>query len=375
MKRILIHIIVAVVMMPIGGALYPQTSIQSKPRIVPGQVVIKYKRGTLAKATAASLEALGITVVKSFDALPFVVGKFSTGKNIDEILHDCRALPNVEYAEPNYLVSAMEGKHDVLEGGHEARTTRQFAAIIPNDPRFNEQWHLNQESDHDIDAPEAWDITVGSSAVVVGIVDTGLDYDHEDLQDNIWINPGESGGGKESNRIDDDGNGYIDDWRGWDFANRDNDPFDDNGNGTHTAGIVGAVGNNGKGVAGVNWKVKLMALKFLGGNGSGSEMDAAEAIIYATNNGAKILSNSWGGGGFSQLLKDVIQYAHERGVLFIAAAGRAGSDNDLAPNYPASYDVPNVVSVTSSERDDKLFGNFGRRTVDLAAPGLGLLST
>ncbi len=377
MKKVLIYIIMAVVTMPIGGALYPQASFQSKPRIVPGQVVIKYKRGILAKTTASSLEALGITVTKSFEELPFVVGKFSPEKNIEEVLDACRALPNVEYAEPNYYVYAIEGKQEAIADRHEVMTAPNGAVVIPNDPRFSEQWNLNQANDYDIDAPEAWNITTGSPDIIVGVIDTGIDYDHEDLQANIWHNAGESGGGKENNGIDDDGNGYKDDFRGWNFVFNSNDPYDDNDHGTFNAGVIGAVGNNGNGIAGINWRVKLMALKFLDANGSGTTEGAAEAIIYAVRNGAKVLNNSWGGGGFSRLLEDVIKFANDQGVLFIAAAGAESSNNDVTPNYPAGYEVLNVVAVTSSDRNDMLssFSNYGRRTVDVAAPGSVILST
>jgi len=228
-----------------------------------------------------------------------------------------------------------------------------------------------------IDAPTAWDVQSGSKSVIVGVIDTGIDRDHEDLQANMWTNPGESGGGKETNNIDDDGNGLVDDFRGWDFINNDNNPFDDNDHGTHVSGTIGAVGNNSVGVVGVNWNVSIMALKFLGGDGSGDTGDAVEAIIYGTNQGAKVLSNSWGGGGRSRAVEDAIRFANDRGVLFVAAAGNESSDNDTFPSFPANYQVDNVVSVASSTSSDDIssFSNTGRRSVHLAAPGSGILST
>jgi len=347
---------------------------QTASRAVPGQVVIKYKTARNFLAAAASLETFGIDVVKSLPELAVVVGEFSPKKNIEDMVRACKALPNVEYAEPNYYVHALGNEPGILKPGSNATATQPGAIRIPNDPRFGEQWSLNNSNDADIDAPEAWDIQIGNAEVIVGIVDTGIDYNHEDLQDNIWRNPGESGGGKESNGVDDDGNGYIDDWRGWDFANGDNDPNDDNGSGTHAAGIIGATGNNAKGIAGVNWRVQLTPLKFLRGEGSGTTEDAIEAIVYAAKMGIKILCNNWGGNGNSRALQDAIQYASDNGVLFIATAGRAGIDVDTTPTYPSGYDLPNIIAVTSSDRDDKLIGNFGRRSVDLAAPGLSILS-
>ncbi|MCG8604173.1 S8 family serine peptidase, partial [bacterium] len=173
-----------------------------------------------------------------------------------------------------------------------------------------------------------------------------------------------------------DGNGFVDDFRGWDFLNNDNDPFDDDDHGTHVSGTIGAIGNNDLGVVGVNWSVSIMPLKFLDTEGSGTTDDAIDAIIYATNMGVKILSNSWGG-GFSQALGEAIEFANERGVLFVAAAGNERTNNDVFPTYPASYEIDNVLSVASTTSSDNLssFSNFGKQTVDLAAPGSEILST
>ncbi len=205
------------------------------------------------------------------------------------------------------------------------------------------------------------------------MIDTGVDDDHPDLEANMWINEGEIPG----NNIDDDGNGFVDDEHGYDFANNDGDPSDDNGHGTHVAGTVAALGDNSIGVIGVAFGAQIMGLKFLDANGSGFTSDAIGAIDYAVTMGAHVLNNSWGGGGFSQSLLEAIEFADEEGVLFVAAAGNSGTDNDVTPHYPSNYDVPNIISVASTNRFDDLsfFSNFGVQTVDLAGPGSEILST
>ncbi|MBX3413494.1 MAG: S8 family serine peptidase [Pirellulales bacterium] len=258
-------------------------------------------------------------------------------------------------------------------------------ATIPNDPSFTSTWGLHNTGqsggvvDADIDAPEAWDIHTGTGSVVVGVVDTGVDYNHPDLAANMWVNPGEIPG----NGIDDDNNGYIDDIHGWDFLNNDNDPFDDRGHGTHVAGTIAAVGNNNVGVTGVNWNAKIMALKFLGANGKGGTVDAIEAINYAAmmkrDHGINVVvtNHSWGGGGFSSFLRDAMAASATQNILFVAAAGNDSSDTDLIPHYPSSYDLDSVISVAATTRTDALasFSNFGKVTVDLGAPGQAILST
>jgi hypothetical protein len=193
----------------------------------------------------------------------------------------------------------------------------------------------------------------------------------------MWLNTGESCGTCRTNGVDDDGNGYVDDWRGWDFANGDNDPSDDNGHGTHVAGTIGAVGSNGVGITGVSQRVRLMGLKFIGANGEGTAADALSAILYAAAAGADITNNSYGGDGFSQAMLDAIRTADTDGSLFVAAAGNSSSDNDAEPVYPAGYDLPNVVSVGASDMNDNLawFSNYGAASVDLAAPGVSVYST
>lgn len=253
-------------------------------------------------------------------------------------------------------------------------------SLTPNDSSFSGLWGMNNtgqsggKSDADIDAVEAWQTAhpASGASVVVGVIDTGIDYNHPDLAANIWINTDEIAG----NGIDDDGNGYVDDRHGWDFANNDNDPMDDHFHGTHVAGTIGAIGNNAAGVAGVVWTPKLMPLKFLGTNG-GTLSDAIEAIDYATANGCRLTNNSWGGGGWSQSLSNAIQRAENSGVLFVAAAGNSALDIDENPSYPAAYPQPIILSVASSTHTDTLsnFSNFGVKNVDVAAPGSGILST
>ncbi|MDQ8209500.1 S8 family serine peptidase [Coraliomargarita sp. SDUM461003] len=256
-------------------------------------------------------------------------------------------------------------------------TVHSFA--LTNDPYFGTQWNLNNIGqvsgvlDADIDAFEAWDIETGDSSLVVGIIDTGVNLQHVDLVDNLWVNTDEI----PDNGIDDDSNGYIDDVYGWDFHNGDNDPTDDNGHGTHCAGIVGAVGNNGIGVSGVAQDVSLMALKFLSNQAGGNLSDAVPALYYATDNGAFVTSNSWGGGGYSQAMSEAIEYARQADSIFVAAAGNEAQDTDALPVYPACYPQDNIVSVAATDRYDELayYTNTGALTVDIAAPGTGIYST
>lgn len=260
---------------------------------------------------------------------------------------------------------------------------------IPDDPKFHHLWGMHNTGqvttgyttggtpDADIDAPEAWDLCTGNHDVRVGVIDTGIDYTHPDLESNIWANPGETGvdglgRDKRSNGQDDDGNGFIDDWHGWDFCNDDNDPMDDHYHGTHCAGTIGGIGNNAVGVAGVCWQVSLVGLKFLSSGGSGTMSDAMEAVYYATALGLDLTSNSWGGGGHSDEFREALLDADAHGLLFVAAAGNDGADNDVNPLYPASYDCSNVIAVAAIDHSDALagFSCYGRTSVDLGAPGV-----
>ena len=270
------------------------------------------------------------------------------------------------------------------------------------DPLTGNQWGMNQ-----MNVKQAWVNTKGSSNVIVAVIDTGVDYTHEDLADNIWHNPGEtgkdsSGRDKSSNAVDDDANGYIDDVIGWDFAGNDNKPYDltasitdqllnggNPGHGTHCAGNVAARADNGKGITGVAPGVMIMPLRFISEKGQGTTADAIKAIRYAVLNGAKVLSNSWGSEGDdpadsgTQALKDTIAFARDHNVLFVAAAGNghqgAGYDNDSdpKPGVPASYAIENIISVAAIDEAGKLgaFSNWGARTVHIAAPGVKVFST
>ncbi|CAN5301770.1 hypothetical protein BH09ACT13_BH09ACT13_05900 [soil metagenome] len=265
--------------------------------------------------------------------------------------------PRVRYVEPNHVVSLL---------------------AVPDDPSFGQLWGLNNTgqtsgtADADIDAPEAWDTGTGSSGTVVAVSDTGVDFSHPDLAARQWTNPLDP-----VNGADDDGNGLVDDATGWDFVSDDSNPVDDNDHGTHVSGTIGAAGDNGVGVAGVNWDVKIMALKFLDATGNGNTADAIAATLYAADHGASVSSNSWGGGPFAQALLDAIDYGASRGMLFVAAAGNDGANNDSTATYPANYASEAIVSVAATDHNDLIafFSNYGAKTVDLGAPGVNILST
>lgn len=283
--------------------------------------------------------------------------------------------PNVRFVEPNFVyrlidfkshgkISTLDPKFDLLWG---LKNTGNSEPNRSGNPSGNEG-----VEGADIDAMRAWDITKGSKDIVVAVIDTGVDYNHPDLAGNMWMNSGEIAG----NNIDDDGNGFVDDVYGYDFANHDANPIDGHNHGTHCAGTI-AASHNDIGVAGVMADAKIMAVKFLSDSGSGSTAGAIEAIDYATKMNADIMSNSWGGGGFSQALEEAIQRASDAGIIFTAAAGNSSSDNDTRPHYPSNYQVPNVVSVAAHTAQDTLasFSSYGKRTVHIAAPGHMVLST
>ncbi|MCX8027439.1 MAG: S8 family serine peptidase [Thermodesulfovibrionales bacterium] len=329
---------------------------------VPDQLIVKIK-GDIKNAQVSDLhKSKGVSFVKNLAVLPngtIQLVSLNKGSDIKSAIQSYMSDASVEYAEPNYK--------------------RYIKATTPNDIYFSQQWALwntgsfaGGTAGADIKAPLAWDYSKGSNSLIVAVIDTGVDYNHEDLFGKIWQNAGENC----NNGIDDDGNGYIDDCFGWDFANNDKDPIDDHGHGTHCAGIIGATTNNSLGISGILWNVKIMPLKFLDSEGSGTVAGAISALNYAVRMGAKIINASYASNTFSQAEYDSISAANERGVLFIAAAGNESVNNDFTPSYPNSYGLPNIISVAASDQTDNIasFSNFGPNSVHVAAPGVYILS-
>ncbi|MBN1669443.1 MAG: S8 family serine peptidase [Kiritimatiellae bacterium] len=332
--------------------------IPDDPHAVADEILVRFRPARAEPAMAQLAATAGIRVLHSrrFNFGRWQRIRVNSDKPLKQAIEACRQHPDVLYAEPNYIVEAY---------------------LTPDDPRFDQLWGLRNTGQTggvpgaDINAIEAWDIAT-TSHVVVAVIDSGVDYNHPDLAANIWANPAEIAG----NGLDDDGNGYVDDVRGWDFYDSDNDPMDVGGHGTHVAGTIGAVGNNAEGVVGVCWQVRIMPLKFIG-TFSGSTADAIEAIEYATAMGAQVMNNSWGGGGYSVAMKEAIEAAHAAGLLFVAAAGNSSEDTDTIAHYPSSYDVSNIIAVAATTDADLLasFSSYGATTVDLGAPGKNIWST
>jgi subtilisin family serine protease len=319
--------------------------------------LVRYLPGAGAEERSDAREALGTELQSSSPATGLEVLDLPPGVDAEGAAARAQALPQVLYAEPNH--------------------TYRIAAV-PNDPMYRQLWALGPSNrtgmNSGIDAPSAWDAVVGSPSVTVAVVDSGVDATHPDLAANVWTNPGEAGG-LEANGADDDGNGYVDDRQGWDWIDDDNTPSDPLGHGTHTAGTIGAVGNNGLGISGVSWTVRLMALRVIDGSGAGFASDVAEAFTYAARAGTQIVNASLTGPEPSQAVYDAIAAAPE--TLFVVAAGNEGKDTDVSPSYPCSFDLPNLVCVAATGQFNELtpFSNWGARSVDLAAPGMRILST
>lgn len=362
MKRtgICVRFVFAAGIAAVSPSVLANQKIQNfESELLPGELIVKFRPLATKAAAERLLKKNGGVVLKQFRASGAMHIALSSAKSVaatKAAAQEFAQSADVEYVEANNVIRLSN---------------------TPDDPRMGSLWGMEK-----ISAEAAWEINTGSREIVVAVIDTGVDYNHPDLKDNYWYNPGETGtdaagNDKRTNGIDDDGNGYVDDFRGWDFANNDNNPMDDNDHGTHCAGTIGATGNNGQGVAGVNWQVGLVGIKFISASGSGSTAAAISSIEYATKLGVDLTSNSWGGGGSSSAMLAAIREANEAGVLFVAAAGNSTSDNDTRPNFPSNYDVDNVIAVAATQQNDTLasFSSYGRTTVDLAAPGLSILST
>ena len=325
------------------------------PRFVPGELLVRFQGGAGAAAQADTLGAKGARIARSLPLRGLKLVRLPAGASVAEAIAAFDRDPDVLYAQPNFVYEVVK---------------------TPNDPLFGNLWALNQTSDVDIDAPEAWDVTTGSADVTVAVVDTGVDYNHPDLVANAWSNPGET----PSDGVDNDGNGRIDDARGWDFVGDDSAPLDENGHGSHAAGTIGARGDNLTGVVGVNWHVSLMSVRAGDADGELTDERIVRAFEYARAEGARVVNGSFGGPQTSPAVLDSINAAPN--VLFVFAAGNGGKDrkgdnNDSSPVYPCNFQASNVVCVAATGSLDSLadFSNYGATSVDVAAPGVGIQST
>ncbi len=344
---------------------------RQKPAYKEGELLVKFKPRVGRHAASASHTTVGSRVKKLFKRTGVQLVSLDSGLTTKEAIELYKTNSDVEYAEPNY----KRHPHD----------------IFPNDVYFVDLWGLHNTGqldgtpDADIDAPKAWQVTTGSGDVIVAVIDTGVDYDHEDLSDNMWRNDLELNG---SPGVDDDGNGHIDDIYGIDAYSDDTDPMDEDNHGSHCAGTIGAVGDNGIGVVGVTWDVRIMALRFMG-VGGGWTSDAIDCLEYAImmkedfGHNVRVVNASFGGADYSQAEYDAIQAAGDADILFVASAGNDSQDNDVHAHYPCGYDLPNIMAVAATDRRDQLLyfdaplftgSNWGAATVDLAAPGQAILS-
>lgn len=325
----------------------------------PGSIMVRFEPDATEEQRRLALTTAGGNIRRQYPTIPGLVCMTITIP-VPLAIDAISRIEGVRYAEPNHFV---------------------YAAGIPNDPQFSWLWGMHNTgqmvngdpgvANADIDAPAAWDVFTGDPNMVVAVLDTGVNYLHPELAGNMWSNPGEI----PANGVDDDENGYVDDVHGWDFWNNDGNPMDDHGHGTFCAGVIGARGNNGIGIAGVNWRCKIMALKFFSGSIQATIEGAVAAIDYAVSNGARVSSNSWYAGA-SLALEDAVDSAHAAGHLIVAAAANFATNNDLIPYYPASYAHDNVIAVGGSTNDDELasFSNYGAVSVDLLAPAVNVYS-
>lgn len=351
----------------IGLTLSSFNTFATPPEAVPGEYVVKLKN-SFSVVTEENLSSNLSAFIKSkIPSQNIVIIKRPVFELSESVLKNLAQNPMVEIVEPNFIYRINN---------------------TPNDPEFGQLWGLQNLGQKDpakkpgiagidIGATQAWEIETGSKNIIVAVIDTGVNFNHPDLKNNIWVNEAEHNG---SAGVDDDNNGIVDDIYGANFVTPQaptGQSMDDHGHGSHCSGTIGGSGNDGKGIVGVNWNARIMGVKFLSADGSGSLEGALRAIDYAVKMGARVLSNSWGGGGYSETLKQAIQRSHDVGAVFVAAAGNESNNNDATPSYPASYDIPNVISVAAIDNRGVLasFSNYGKKSVHVAAPGVNIFSS
>lgn len=335
-------------------AAWAQTgnAVAKAPQVRQGELLVKFNSGARGRAANDAHAKVGAKVARTFHRIGWQHVRLPKGMTTAQGIAAYKKLAGVMLVEPDYIYRAD---------------------VVPNDTSFGSLWGMTK-----IGAPAAWNLHTGDATTVVAVIDSGVDYTHPDLQANMWRNLGETPG----NNLDDDGNGYVDDVYGIDADNSDSDPMDGHSHGTHCAGTIGAVGNNGLGVAGVNWNTRIMALRFTDNDGYGTTSGAIACLNYVATMKSRgvnirVTSNSWGGGLFSQALKDAFDVVGNAGIINVCAAGNNGSNNDTYAGYPAGFDSAAIISVAASDGNDAkaAFSNYGATSVDLAAPGVGILST
>jgi len=356
-----------VLMACISGITWGKEKNDKVPdHFVSHELLVKFQPSAEESEKYQVRQLVGAVLIKEIKVLRVEYWQLPEDMDTLDAVEVVSDMPVVEYAEPNYLYGPR---------------------MVPDDTYFNRLWYLDNDGQTvngksgtagaDISAPGAWNMETGSSDIVIAVIDSGVAFDHPDLMTNIWRNPEEI----PDNGKDDDHNGYTDDIYGWDFVNNDNNPSDyskdlyGDGHGTHVAGIIAAEGNNGMGATGVMWYAKIMPVQifdlFENSPFNATTLVVLEALLYAVENGAKIINCSFGGPSFSHALYEAYRLAGENRVLVVAAAGNDARDNDSFFTYPASYDLDNIISVAATDENDELasYSNYGKNSVDVAAPG------
>lgn len=370
-NRALILLALTVQLLTVQLLMTSEARAQQGPEYVPGEIIVKLKGSSKTLKSQAfigkAVSEKAMALKGSWSGLNMHHFKLTNDAEMQQALNDLKNDPDVEYAEPNYILRSP-GKADGEQATSlaEARSSVGASSVVGAFAQTSAPIHLS----------DAWNSLSGNgSNVVVAVIDTGVDYNHEIFRDSgaIWTNPGEIAG----NGIDDDGNGFVDDVRGWNFVAGNNDPMDDDNHGTHVAGIVLGTTQDLLRYPMQAAKIRIMPLKFLDSNGIGTTSDAVKCIYYAVNNGARVLNNSWGGGGYSKSLLDAVAFAYSRRAIFVAAAGNSSLNNDVSPTYPASYPVPGVISVAATTDIDSFasYSNYGATSVHMGSPGTSIWSS